>query len=360
MAATAPQLHHIGRRAGVYMYRRRVPGDGQFEVALSLRTRNFRHAEYLTAALDRVFTERLLYGARMTPPAQPPALVAALRQYLREELAVHMASTQAPDGPYPLAMMPAQFMEETIELFQAHLARRDGHLVGHKVDALMAQHDLPATQRYAAEIGVLEVQIRLHQEALRRARGEVPLLLVPEDEAPTAQTPPPPAASPASTPPPPPPPASPAPSRPLASTLVEPFFERREKIDKATHQVMNQERGTLRRFFEVRGDKPADAYGRADVTAFNATLRLLPNTYGKSPKDKARILAEIIADPATASKPRLADKTVKRHLSALSQFFGHAVDEGHMTNAAWVELVKRGGSVSRYSVSAPITGSPAG
>lgn len=96
----------------------------------------------------------------------------------------------------------------------------------------------------------------------------------------------------------------------------------------------------MRRFLEFCGDHPPAAYTRGDMTRFLETLRQLPNTYGKSPKDKDRTLAELITDAESKGAKRLTDKTVKRHLSTLSQFFQFAVDSGHLTVAARSELVE--------------------
>jgi integrase len=126
----------------------------------------------------------------------------------------------------------------------------------------------------------------------------------------------------------------------LAFALIEPHFQRRATVDRATHQVMGQERGTLRRFLEVCGDRPVDCYSRGDVSTFLDTLRRLPNTYGRSPKDKDRPLTDIIAEADAKGSPRLVDKTVKRHLTALSQFFQFAVDRGYLSVAARAELVE--------------------
>lgn len=134
--------------------------------------------------------------------------------------------------------------------------------------------------------------------------------------------------------------ASPASQKPLASDLVEPFFKRRAETDKATHQVMGQERGTLRRFIEFAGNRPIDTYGRADMSGFLDKLRRLPKTYGKSPRDKGRGLDEIIAEADARRAERLSDKTVKRHLSTLSQFFQLAVDKGYLTVAARIEIIE--------------------
>ena len=54
MAATLPQCSRITRKRGVYYFRRRLPRSHGGEIALSLRTRHYRKAEYLGEALTRV------------------------------------------------------------------------------------------------------------------------------------------------------------------------------------------------------------------------------------------------------------------------------------------------------------------
>ncbi|GGJ43885.1 site-specific integrase [Neoroseomonas lacus] len=89
--------------------------------------------------------------------------------------------------------------------------------------------------------------------------------------------------------------------------MVEPYFVRREKIDQTRHQVMGQERTTLRLFREVCGDRPVSEYRRSDLTSFLGTLRRLPNTYGRSPKDRTRTVAEMIAEAESRNTPRLEE-----------------------------------------------------
>ncbi len=128
--------------------------------------------------------------------------------------------------------------------------------------------------------------------------------------------------------------------RAALSTLVGPFFERRLGTDGTTHQVVGQERSTVRRFIEACGDRPAADYGRVDISNFLGLLRRLPATYGKSPRDKEITLEVLIARADATQAERLTDKTVKRHLSTLSQVFKFAVDMGHLTVAARAELVE--------------------
>lgn len=261
-----------------------------------------------------------------------PDLVAILREYLREQIEQHLTTLAPECGACALGLMHTGLVAEQLEELRRLHGLRDDRNWSHITDRLMQQHGLPHSYRDRLGLGVLEAEIKLHEEALRRAHEGVPLVL-PPDEAPALPSPPQPLEN---GPPVPPPPVSGAPT---VSILIDPHFVRREKIDGARHQVMAQERGTLRRFVEVCGERPVDAYNRGDITGFLDTLRKLPTTYGKSPKDKDRPLAEIIAAADAKGAERLEDKTVKRHLSALSQFFQYAVDLGHLTVSARTELV---------------------
>jgi hypothetical protein len=131
------------------------------------------------------------------------------------------------------------------------------------------------------------------------------------------------------------------PAAKLSSEMVEPHFERRQRLKRTRHQVIGQERTTLRLFLEVCGDRPVNDYNRGDVTRFLETLRKLPNTYGKSPRDQERTVRELIARADLEGKDRLKEKTVERHLSALSQFFDTCVDDGQLTAAARLDMLSR-------------------
>ncbi|HEY8610937.1 MAG TPA: site-specific integrase [Roseomonas sp.] len=128
------------------------------------------------------------------------------------------------------------------------------------------------------------------------------------------------------------------------SSLTRSFFEKRAR-ENIRHQGMAQERTTLRLFFEILGDRPARDYKRQDITKFLDTLRRLPSSYGKSPKDKQLSVEDLIARADATEAPRLTDKTVKRHLSALSVFFKLAVDRGHLS------LTERNDGLSEHDFS---------
>jgi integrase len=298
-------------------------------VAVSLRTRHFREAEHRAALVDGAF-DGASARARAAVSGGAQDLNAILRGYLREALEAQDSNDGM--GPMPVSSWPLRELEAGLADTQDALAARDPRNVRAIVDRLMDRHGLPETERKRLGIGVLEAEVRLFQRAIRRARGEEATVFTDPDEDDDV-----PRASASPIPQPPPSPAPP--SKPRASSLVEPFFVRREKRDNSTFKQVHMERTTLRLFLEVCGDKPVDAYHRGDVTRFLDTLRRLPNTYGKSPKDKDRSVKDIIVEADGAEKARLTDRTVQRHLTALSQFLQFAVDGGHLTIAGRAELV---------------------
>jgi integrase len=89
-----------------------------------------------------------------------------------------------------------------------------------------------------------------------------------------------------------------------------------------TAQTTNQNEMTLRLLSDFLEDKPARAVVREDIVRFKAdVLDKLPQTHGKSPKDRDKPLAMVLADAASTGVAVLSTKTVKRHLSALSGYF---------------------------------------
>ncbi|MCG7364205.1 site-specific integrase [Roseomonas sp. ACRSG] len=260
--------------------------------------------------MDRAF-DGALAQARAAVTAGNGDLNAILRAYLKESLERHLTTSIGPSGAVPMGLRPLGMLEMEAADTRDALAARDYRHFNQEVDALLERHGLSTDLRDSLGIGVIEAQLQVLQEAIRRAKGEVSLVFPAE---------------------------APAPSAPLASSLVEPYFQHRLEHDGLSHHDMGQERSTLRRFMEVCGDRPVDRYGRGDMTRFMDTLRRLPTNYGKSPKDKDRTLADIIAEADTEGAERIAERTVKRHLSALTVFFRYAVDRGHLTNSQRVEL----------------------
>jgi integrase len=308
---------------------------------MSLGTRLFRRAEWLAEKLENR-VQSLVHRPAMTLDD----IRRILREYLNDLLTSDAEArvTVEPGLPVYASWVPGMPGHEVAEdadvaeardnteVWKAARRSRDYASVSEEVEDLVARHGVPEALRPTLALGVIETFIKLNEVAEHRASGEAFTVL---DVPPGPELPPPLPVTVRK--------AEEAPSKvkaPRASSLVEPFFLNRETVNEATHQVMGQERGTLRRFIEVAGDRPVDAYGRGDLSQFLNTLRRLPGNYGKSPKDKDRLLADIIAQADADGAERLSDKTVKRHLSALSQFFKFAMDQGHISNAFRAELVE--------------------
>jgi integrase len=317
---------------------------------MSLRTRRYREAEHRAVLLDQAWERALTVAAVADEAGAAERIKMILRDKLREALERDLE--QRMDRP-PGQPVYAHWWEpgdpgtateadlEAIRQARQSLARdiaenRPDDLTEDEADALIRRHGLPPSLRPRLVLGLMEAGLQAWNAAERRTLGAEPLVYT-EQEAPPPPDPPSPPAAPAA----PTEPVTPAvPTKPKVSKLVEPYFTRRETLDRTTHQVMNQERGTISRFMEVCGDRPVDSYNRGDIDTFLGTLRRLPTAYGKSQKDKDRSLANIIAEADAKGTERLTEKTVKRHMSALSQFFQFAVDRGHLSIALKDELTR--------------------
>lgn len=333
----------LTRKSGTYYYRRRLPAShGKGEVAVSLSTDRFREAEWLAALLEAEF-QRLPWRT-MTRAEMQLLLRNLLDRLLEDDQArriefrergrpVFASRHHLEDHDGDIREADKAAFTDDAQFWRDVLGEGDFDAVSETVDEILDGREVTEIERKTLSVGVIEAFIKAREVGEARASGGAFSVL----EMPSGPlVPPTPSASVVSASP----PVPAQPEKPLTSTLVEPFFVQRETVAKATYQVMGQERGTLRRFIEVCGDRPVNEYGRGDITRFLNTLRRVPSTYGKSPRDKDRPIADIIAQADKEGSERLSDKTVKRHLSALSQFFKFAMDLGHISNAQRTELVE--------------------
>ena len=123
---------------------------------------------------------------------------------------------------------------------------------------------------------------------------------------------------------------------PLFSEQVEPFIAEKCRTTSDhkgyyTAQVEFQNRMTLRLLTDVFEDRPVREYTKAQAGEFRDLLLKLPKDHGKSSKDDAS-LRELIAwaDAAPGDVPRLMMKTVKRHFTALRQYWTFLEARGHV------------------------------
>jgi Domain of unknown function (DUF6538) len=87
-----PQCSHITRKRGVYYYRRRLPGATKSEIALSLRTRMFREAQWVAAKLDQGFREVI---AKVSKSERAGDIQRIAREYLKNKLRHDMEQREA-------------------------------------------------------------------------------------------------------------------------------------------------------------------------------------------------------------------------------------------------------------------------
>ncbi len=88
--------HHLTRKRGVSSCRRRLPGCSRHELTLSLRTRNYREAEYLAEGADRAFAKAV---AEMTPSESIQQIVSA---HIRELVETEMVYYHHRPPPEPI------------------------------------------------------------------------------------------------------------------------------------------------------------------------------------------------------------------------------------------------------------------
>lgn len=304
MPSACPQGTHITRRRGVYHWRRRLPGQPKGEIMVSLRTRRYREAEHLAAVADDGFSQE---WKRLVAPERR-ASVCELKSIIRG----HLRDLLDKDTDHHATKPPKTPLDTFNEGFRENGERRDLT----PQDLLSVWHgDMAIIQDardgYAESAG---------ERAFAHPRPEPQEPLEPEQPA-------------------------------KASSVIDHHFSQREARKTNLHSV-NQERDTLRLFLEICGDRPFQEYNRADIVDFLATLRRLPAIRGRSPADKAMSVVDIIARANASGAERISEGTIKRHLSALTQFFATARDGSQITRGHMEEILqdhgfKRGKTAAR-------------
>jgi len=316
MPSACPQGVHITKRRGVYHWRRRLPGQAKGEIMVSLRTRRYREAEHLAAVADDGFArewERLALSEKRVDREELKRILRA-----RIERDIHGDQSGARTG---LVNYPLRLLKDLLSDQEARMKERSAHgMVQAEASELLEQHQWSLRDRHMVELGLLEADVVATRGAIELVDGGALQLVL---EAPKG-SPTPPTETTAS---------------PLASTFVDDHFASREASRTNLHSV-NQERDTVRLFLEICGDRPFQDYTRANIVDFLATLRRLPVHRGRSPTDKALSVAEIIAKADTSGAKRVGEDTVKRHLSALTQFFGFARDRSQITRSHLDEILR--------------------
>jgi site-specific recombinase XerD len=308
-----PQCSHITRKRGIYYYRRRLPGATKSELALSLRTRMFPEAQWLSQRLDGAF-ERVLQ--RMAEQNKDRADIGEIaKQYLRGCLDYDLSQRQAWAAQPPKTDRDKWFA--SIHFVAEELGSAKDDLVGRGrpdrhaqlIDMLMDEHKVPEDRRGELTLAILRAHVAKWETIRKRTLGDFSDLdtqPVPSNSATVA----------------------PAPTGPLLSEALPGFLDLMSKQGEWRGQTLAQNTTTYEMFTECCGDKPVATYDRKDLAAFYDLLRALPRLYSKSAEWKGLSLTEVAELTKTQDHERLSMTTVKRHFSALGRLFTHLKRRG--------------------------------
>lgn len=333
MALALPQCSHIARKRGVYYFRRRLPHPWRGEVALSLRTRHYREAKFLSEALTNRWNQAV--GEAMLDQSR-------LAEILRKELDKLLRNWRERiiEAPYGKPIFMGKFegserdanradLEGTdwvIKQCSADLARRDLRGPETAIREIMAEYEIPEEdfQRFGL------AWLRVYIEALKKKRSWlengpfdfeelVPPAVATPVPAPLERTQAVPSAEQSASAP------------PKLSEVLPNFVDLMVSTGEWTGQTKKQNTATYRMFISVCGDKSIAGYSRKDCAAFFDVLRGLPSLYSKKPEWSALPLAEVAQKTKGLEVERLAMKTIKRHFAALGRLFDHLRKRGEIT-----------------------------
>lgn len=257
MRHVCPQCVHISSRRGIFHYRRRLPTQRAGEVILSLRTRDYREARQLAAAMDDAFDRAVKVVASM--PHSDAEIRNIVRTYLNEALERDAEARWTTKGGRPLytpskpdsiefnSDADAEVLSALSSAAWEAFANRDFGSVKSTVAVLAERFGVGAEHHSQLALGILEAQVELYQRLQKRvAGGEFSVLRDEPTEVPHS--------NPAEKQPQP-------PKGPLLSELVPAFDGWRKKLGSPAHTIQ-QDATTFALFGEVAGDTVT---GRSDL-----------------------------------------------------------------------------------------------
>ncbi|SDF59198.1 Protein of unknown function DUF3258 [Limimonas halophila] len=123
----------------------------------------------------------------------------------------------------------------------------------------------------------------------------------------------------------------PKPAAAQFSDLWQRYVDGKIKAGDWGHDMQRENRMSQSLFTEIAGDRPIDAYERSQISDFVNVLQHLPAMRGKDPRFKGKTSADLVqmtkADPTIKT---MQSKTVKKHFSNISSFFGWCVRQGQL------------------------------
>jgi hypothetical protein len=171
-----PQCSHITRKRGIYYYRRRLPKPLCGEIAVSLRTKIFLEADWLSQCLDRAFERALQL---MTESGNQLADIAGIaKRYLRDALENDLLVRQAQAGHVPKSAWFAwaasiDAVDLELDAAKAVLAGRKLHGRAELIDWLMDKHNVPEEQRRELTFAILQADVAKWEAIRKRTLGQL-------------------------------------------------------------------------------------------------------------------------------------------------------------------------------------------
>jgi site-specific recombinase XerD len=290
-------------------------------VALSLRTRSFREAQWLAATLDREFRKVMSSVKKYEKPEDIQRIARDyLRSKLEHDMEVRIASMGI--GVYSRSTEAGQIVADDLEWIEGELlgarARLRERLYDHErhtIDGVMEYHAVPIEQRNALAHALLQADVEFWETLIERTKGNQyaePSMLRPSQpvlsngvDAPLKVS-----------------------TGPLFSNVLPSFLDYMSKHEEWRGQTLAQNKTSYAMFKECCGDLPVTAYERRHLAAFHDLLRALPKLYSKSAVWRGLPLPEIAVQTKDEEHERLSMTTVKRHFAALGRLFAYLKQRG--------------------------------
>lgn len=337
-------LRNVVQRNRIFHFRRGIPLDlrprfGRREITCSLRTSDL-HLAGIRARELYLAAESLFEESRHNPMLTDDQLAAIVQDYysfiLEREGRFRLQS-----GPMPpeTRAMRAKFFHELAADTKNALGANDLFSAGLTTEAMLRKHGLAdkvdKTERAQVAQALMRGGIDLAEAVRARYEGDFNFeprdkLLTRKIEAlfsqPTTEQPLATAQQPKE--------AAETEAGPLFSETAERFVAKQKLMRTWENQTALQNEKSYELFEAICGNRPLRSYTRKDAATFKDVLQRLPSDYGKASQYLGKTPDEILAaDAESGSKsPRLAIKTVKRHLSALSSLWDEIIPQGEAAN----------------------------
>ena len=345
-------IANVTLRGSTYHFRRVVPAElrrviRRRELTLSLRTSDLRTAK-LQASRLYVASERIFAAANVRPMLSDTELARLVQDFyatiLKRENDVRLASGYMTDE---VRARRQTYYAEVATRSQDALACNRLDEAAFITEALLRKHgrkpsELGPGEFAQAKQAMLRAGIDVANSLKARYEGDFnhkpaddlltmtmatmePGPLEPRD-APLTNTP----AAEEGT-------ASEQNRRPDAnlSAIAPIFCDEQVSIRAWERQTAAQAGATFRLFVAVCGDRPIAAYSRRDVGDFRQLIQRLPFNYSKAANYRNMTPSEIVAlfeaEGSRSTSPAMAQKTVKRHFSAMSALWASALPRGDVS-----------------------------